>query len=381
MVEKRTSFNKLTRLFVLFSVSLVLILSSVNARAENNKDVILVLDTSMSMIGYGGKNIMPDVKDSINKYVDGLKDGDRVTFITFDKDVKVFPTVLIDDKNDRDIVKKYISVTEAKGEWTFTMKMLNQVFSLADKISKENGTSRNLVILIMTDALDDPPPGKRKDKFNLKNIADQYSGKDWWIYLVNLANLKESSKLRQAQEKLKGELSKISENSQIVDGSDPYKAINEKIQPDIAKKERVQFIIFILLALAAVLGCLLVLFLVIKRIKSVKLVGVLEFWNHELLKPEVGVAHLERYNAGMIIVGRVPGCQLKIREYESRIPFTLKASRINGEVKVQLLVPEGLNSHFKNKEAGNTLENGDIFQVENYSFRYLAENLSEDKNL
>jgi len=381
VVEKRTSFNKLTRLFVLFSVSLVLILSSVNARAENNKDVILVLDTSMSMIGYGGKNIMPDVKDSINKYVDGLKDGDRVTFITFDKDVKVFPTVLIDDKNDRDIVKKYISVTEAKGEWTFTMKMLNQVFSLADKISKENGTSRNLVILIMTDALDDPPPGKRKDKFNLKNIADQYSGKDWWIYLVNLANLKESSKLRQAQEKLKGELSKISENSQIVDGSDPYKAINEKIQPDIAKKERVQFIIFILLALAAVLGCLLVLFLVIKRIKSVKLVGVLEFWNHELLKPEVGVAHLERYNAGMIIVGRVPGCQLKIREYESRIPFTLKASRINGEVKVQLLVPEGLNSHFKNKEAGNTLENGDIFQVENYSFRYLAENLSEDKNL
>ena len=74
-----------------------------------NKDVILVLDTSLSMVGYQGKNIFESVKGSVDSYLDTLQDGDRVTFVTFDEDVKAYPQVLIDDQNDRDIVKKYIS--------------------------------------------------------------------------------------------------------------------------------------------------------------------------------------------------------------------------------------------------------------------------------
>jgi len=373
MVDKKRRLNFVTRFFILFSVSSMVLISQVNAKAENSKDVILVLDTSMSMIGYGGKNIMTNVKNSINNYIDSLKDGDRVTFITFDKDVKVYPKILIDDKNDRDILKKYISMTEAKGQWTYTLNMLNQVFSIADTISKDKDKERNLVILIMTDALDDPPPGKRKQKFNLKKIADQYSGKDWWIYLVNLADLKGSKKLKESQEKLRGELSRVSENSQIVDGTDPEKAISEKIRPDIEKKERMQFIIFIILASAVVLGALLLLFLLIKRMRSVKVYGALEYWNAELLKPEVFSVDLNRYDTNVVNIGRVPGCELKIREYESSSPFAIKAVRDKGEIKLQLLIPEGVNAHFKNKEDSISLENGDIFQVENYSFRYLFE--------
>ena len=102
------------------------------AASVTNKDVVLVLDTSLSMIGYQGRNIMDDVKKSVYTYIDSLQDGDRVTFVTFDEDVKIYPQVVIDDQNDRDIVKKYISVTEAKGQWTYTLKMLQTVFGIAD---------------------------------------------------------------------------------------------------------------------------------------------------------------------------------------------------------------------------------------------------------
>jgi Mg-chelatase subunit ChlD len=76
------------------------------AASVTNKDVILVLDTSLSMVGYQGRNIMDDVKRSVYTYIDSLQDGDRVTFVTFDEDLKVYPQIVIDDQNDRDIVKK-----------------------------------------------------------------------------------------------------------------------------------------------------------------------------------------------------------------------------------------------------------------------------------
>ena len=60
----------------------------------------------LSMVGYQGKNIFESVKGSVDAYLNTLQDGDRVTFITFDEGVKVYPQVLIDDQNDRDIVKK-----------------------------------------------------------------------------------------------------------------------------------------------------------------------------------------------------------------------------------------------------------------------------------
>lgn len=44
----------------------------------------------------------------------------------------------------------------------------------------------------MSDGLDDPIPANSKETFNLKKIAEQYSGNDWWIYIVNLAEMQKS---------------------------------------------------------------------------------------------------------------------------------------------------------------------------------------------
>lgn len=367
---KHSGLTFIGKLLVSMLITVSFLFCSSDLKAKSSKDVVLVLDTSLSMVGYGGKNILSSVKFSISQFIDKeINDGDKVTFVTFDEDVKVFPQILIDDENDRDILKKYISVTEAKGKWTYTLKMISQVFAIADEMSKSEESGRNVVIVIMSDGLDDPPPGKRREVYNLKEISNKYSGKDWWIYLVDLAKLKDTDKLKKAHEKLKGELSKISKNTQVIGGADPAKAINQ-MSTDIKQKQNRQFILTIVFIVLLVLGLLLVLLFIIRRINAVRVEGSLEYWNHELIKPDVIAIDLSRFGSNVLTVGRTPDCDVKIREYESRQPFALKAVREKGEVKTMLLIPDGVDHHFKNKEESQFVGDGDIFQVANFSFRY-----------
>jgi Mg-chelatase subunit ChlD len=370
--------NSTYKLLLLLIVGFILILRPESLRAAGNKDVILVLDTSLSMVGYQGKNIFDSVKASVNQYIDSsIQDGDRVTFITFDEDVKVYPQVIIDDRNDRDIVKKYISVTKAEGKWTHTLKMLKVVFTLADQLTREsaqkaNELKRNVVIVIMSDGLDDPPPDNRKESFNLKAISQQYSGNDWWIYLVNLQELQKSKEISAALGNLKNELSKISANTQMLDGTDPDKAINEQLRKDVERKERQQ--LYKLLSVIAVLFILLVIIiLIVMKLTAIKIKGRLEYWNHELLKPDVLSLSLTNLGKKQIFVGRTHECMARIREYESRFPFSLKAVRKKGKVLIKLDHNEGLEIGFKNREADGYLIDGDIFSASNISFRYIAE--------
>jgi len=351
--------------------------SDSKAASVANKDVILVLDTSLSMVGYQGRNIMDDVKKSVYTYIDSIQDGDRVTFVTFDEDVKIYPQVVIDDQNDRDIVKKYISMTEAKGQWTYTLKMLQTVFGIADTITKDNQSQsqvnpRNVVIVIMSDGLDDPPPAKSKERFDLKKIAEQYSGNDWWIYLVNLAEMEKSKEISAAQQKLKDELSKVSGNTMFIDGENPEKAINEDLRKDVEQKEWSQFkkiLPFIILALLLILIIILVL---MKRAGTVKVKGALDYWNHELLKPEVLSVSLTALNFKKIPVGRAVTTGVRIRDFESRNVFTLQAVREKGVIRVKITSEEGLDVGFKNKDFDGYVNDGDIFSASNFSFRYNA---------
>ncbi len=369
-----SNFKKLLKSLLFICVALIISGSAVELKAAANKDVILVLDTSLSMVGYGGRNIFNDVKLSVYNYIDTLQDGDRVTFITFDTEVKVFPAVLVDDQNDRDILKKYISMVEAKGQWTHTLAMLKTVFALADELSDDKEKSkgeRNLAIVIMTDALDDPPPGKRGDQFDLTKIAEQYSGKDWWIYLVNLADLQKSARVAAAQEELRQELLKVSEKTTIIDGTDPGKAITEDLAQDIRRKEIAGSNI-VPFAVAGLLLLLLLLIIYFRRAKSLKVHGTLEYWNHELIKPEVLSVNLDLYGMKTISVGKSADSIVKIIEFESRTPLYLKAVRSDGEIKVAVSHQGQDSLIFKNRDAGEFLGNGDIFSVENYSFRYSA---------
>jgi len=369
---------RIYKLLFLFIAGFILILRPESLSAAGNKDVILVLDTSLSMVGYQGRDIFDSVKQSVFSYIQtSIQDGDRVTFVTFDEEIKVYPQVIIDDQNDRDIVKKYISMTEAKGQWTHTLKMLQNVFTLADQLTKENAQKttelkRNVVIVIMSDGLDDPPPAQRRDAFNLKTISDQFAGNDWWIYLVNLDSMQKSPKIMEALGRFKDQLSKVSANTQMLDGSDPNAAINEQLRKDIERREREQ-LHKLLAVIGVVLVILIIIILIIIKFNAIKITGRLEYWNHELLKPDVFTMSLTNYAKKQLFVGRTHECMARIRDYESRNPFSLKAVRKKGKIIIKIDHPESLELGFKNREADGYLLDGDVFSASNMSFRYLAD--------
>lgn len=376
MIKIRRCFYAI--ILVIQAFSFVLLSSSGAVAASSNKDVILVLDTSLSMRGFGGggaRDIFETVKNSVNGYIDNqLQDGDEVTFITFDNDVKIFPWVMIDDQNDRDILKKYISMTEAHGAWTHMLVMLQKVFALAKTRTDENtdaGKKREIVIVIMTDGIDDPPPGK--EGIDLKSVAEQYQGHDsWWIYVVNLARMEQTDKISSSLQQFASNLQTVSSRTMILDGTDPDKAINEDMRRDMERRGFIQQKLIPALAVLLALAVLIGLFIYL-RLKKREIKGSLEYWNHELLKPEVYRADLTPLRAREIIVGRVLGCNVKLRDYESRVPFSLKAKSVKGEMVLVISHGEGLEVAFKNKENDGTVNSGDIFTASNFSFRYLAE--------
>ena len=189
--------------------------------------------------------------------------------------------------------------------------MLKTVFAIADQLTKESAQSktelkRNVVIVIMSDGLDDPPPSSVKEKFDLKKVAAQYSGNDWWIYLVNLDELQKSKEISAAQKNLMDELSKVSGNTSMLDGSNPDKAINDELRKDIERKEKEQFY-RLLTIVAGLLILALIIILIIIKIRSIKIAGQLEYWNHELLKPEVHTVSLTNLaRKRLLLEGQMP---------------------------------------------------------------------------
>ncbi len=192
------------------------------------------------------------------------------------------------------------------------------------------------------------------------------------VYLVNLAEMEKSSEIAKARENLKNELSKVSQNTTFIDGSNPNQAINEELKKDVEQKEREQLLRILPFVLLIILLIALILFFVIRRIKSIKVSGTLEYWNHELLKPEVLRVSLDNLGVRTAIVGRVAAANVRIRDFESRNVFSLKAYREKGVIRIKLIQEEALPVGFKNKEADGYINNGDIFSASNFSFRYNA---------
>ena len=379
--------GKIHKLLLLLMVGCILVCKSESSNADNldpildpkvNNDIILVLDTSYSMAGKPGKDIFDQVKGSIGWFIDNqVKDGDKIYFMTFDQDVKRYPDIIIDSQNDRDIVKKFISVIEAKGQWTYTFKMLGNVFALADELTQEAANSkskRKVAIFIMSDGLDDPPPGHVRDKIKLTDVTDKYEGRgnDWWIYISNFQDLQKSKKLSDSYEKFKQELHKVSGNIRIMEDGDPNKAIEGFIPPENqgwGVFKTIMFILFLFLILLALIGLILLL----KKIFSIAVTGRLEYWNHELLRPDVYNAPLNSYQKRELLLGKTTDCLVRIKEYESRYPFKLRAVKKDGKVILKISNTGNLELDFQNRDMDGYLLDGDVFSASNITFKYIAE--------
>jgi hypothetical protein len=341
--------------------------------ASDNKDVILVLDTSLSMVGYGGAyksyNILDRVKQSIANYIDGLEDGDRVTFMTFDTEIRAYPTIYVDDENDRDILKKYISMTEANGKWTNTYYMVRAAFKKADELEKED-EGHQIVIVVMTDGLDDPAPESRAKRLLIKDIAKRYSDKTWWVYLVNLNELKENKSIARLKKDISGA---VKQTTIIEAGKDIKTGIEKNLSQDVDKKiEESGSIAFPLLVALLIIAALLALIYFFLRFSRLKVHGTLEYWNNAVLDPYIMKYDLARRNTRQVVIGPSYNCILKIRDLEIKSPFTITAVKVGKEVKLEIKSGGNYAIDIVNKEHGGYIENGDIFKVVNYTFRYTA---------
>lgn len=336
--------------------------------ARQSKDIVLVLDVSGSMVGQaGGRDILDKVKRSINDYVDQVEDGDRVTFVTFEADVKIFPTVLVDDDNDRDILKKYISMTEAKGLWTYTHRMMMKVFDEAEKLGKEK-SGRPTEIVIMTDAIDDPPPSELK-KFNLKEFAAKYGKRsNLWVYILSFSNLKNS----EAAKKLSKDISQITDKVKIIQTAEPEKGKEELITEEKkVEAESRSILIPIIIAAACILLVLAIIFF-IKRLSDIKVAGKLEFWNNEIIEPYLQHFDLARKQIREAVIGKGLGCTVNIRDINIKTPIAIKAIRREGSIRMALVDNESAKAEMVNRQSDGLLQDGDIFKVGNYTFKYFA---------
>lgn len=364
------------RLILIVFVMIFILCNYGVANANGSKDMILVLDTSLSMVGYGGKDIFDQVKASLSRFVDKLEEGDSITFMSFDTEVKIYPRVVVNDENDKEIIKKYLSVIEAKGAWTYTMNMIKNVLSKAQELDVQE-KERQKVIVIMTDALDDPPPHQRKHRFNVKEIASAYGGKDWFIFLVNLGDLKKNKRLVEVQKEFK---KSVSPYTKIIDAEkSPAKGIEKDLKKHIESseeekklRERTFLASPYFIGIVVIIIVLLVLFY-LKRLADLKVRGKLEYWNHELLDPYIENFDLTRQNARTVPIGKGISCLLNIRDIEITEPFKIVAEREKGKIQYSVVGGEGYTVDFVNREPGEFIQNGDMFKVSNYTFKYLSE--------
>ncbi|HOT45973.1 MAG TPA: vWA domain-containing protein [Spirochaetota bacterium] len=334
--------------------------------ARQSKDIIMVLDTSMSMIGRaGGKDILNDVKRSISDYIDQVEDGDRVTFVTFDTDVRIYPTVIVDDDNDRDILKKYITMTDATGLWTNTFKMITKVLESAENLDKKDG--RQTEIVIMTDAIDDPSPGDKK--FDFVEFAKKYGKKSkLWVYVLSFSPGMKSENAK----KMEKELGLVSDNVKVIQAGDPEKGKQELIQDEKERESAGRSILIpIIIAGACILLVLAILFLV-KRLADLKVAGKLEYWNNEIIEPYMQYFDLARRPAREVMIGKGLGCVVNVRDITIKKPVMIKAIRHEGAVRMKLIDNENARVEMVNRQADGLLQDGDIFKVGNYTFKYFA---------
>jgi len=347
------------------------------AFANPDKNVIVVLDTSMSMIGHGGKffgrDILEPVKQSINRFIDKqIDDGDTVTFMTFDTDVKSYPTVIIYDENDRDIVKKYISMVEAKGKWTNTFSMIRGVEQKAkelEELDKKKDKERQIVIIVMTDGLDDPAPDS-KQKMSIEEIGKQQA--DWWFYIVDLKGLIDNTKYLEHRKKLEEKASKLSKNVKIIQVDDKDKsmgmdAVAEDSEKKIASSSFAR-IIQILIAVLVVCALLALVFFMLQYSK-LKVKGKLDYWNNEVLDPYITHFDLAKKELREITIGKGASCDLVIRDLGVSKPFSIKAVRLNKEIKFAITAGAGYKIEFVNKKPDGFVKAGDIFKVNNFTFK------------
>lgn len=149
-------------------------------------DLVIILDTSASMVGQaGGVDIFDKVQSTCTDLVGDLRQGDTVTLISYDENVDQGATITLHSDTERERVAQAIKAIVADGKRTFTSKALQVGLEEADRLDGIFPDHRKVVV-ILTDGRNNPPPGAPESGLRLGDVTAPYGDKPWYVYQVQL---------------------------------------------------------------------------------------------------------------------------------------------------------------------------------------------------
>lgn len=158
---------------------------------SSHTDLILIIDKSGSMAGAGGMPaIFPAVQATAKELVASLRPGDLAQIIFYGSDVVVQSPTVIYGEDDRRRVDSQIDAIKANGKYTFTAKALYDAIHEATRLETAQGTTdgtpHRKVIVLLTDGVNEPPPGVNDASVDLSSEATQARGMPWYVWQVQL---------------------------------------------------------------------------------------------------------------------------------------------------------------------------------------------------
>lgn len=164
--------------------------------AKVHIDLVLMVDTSKTMVGKGGgQNVFPEVQRVLKELVDACNPGDNVVLISYDTTVRAHPTALIYGQQDQVALHRQIDELKAEGDYTYTSAAIQMGLAEAKRLDDAQGSAKHTkVVVLLTDGLNDPPPSVRgKDsEVRLGEVAKRYEGMPWFVWQVQLGQTLDS---------------------------------------------------------------------------------------------------------------------------------------------------------------------------------------------
>lgn len=365
-------------------------------------DLLLIVDTSKSMRGLGGgANIFGRVKDSCIKLAKELEGSDsRVSVMTFDSKVNAYPPELLAQADGLARLKDQFKDLQAEGNKTHLTRALREGLKRLGSGQAEDAT-RLQVAVILTDGVNDPPPGAEDANIPFEEVVRPYVGMPWFVYYLQLGDEVEqelvdvvkrtfpnggtihdpkatrlSSMLDSLNRVVQHEQARLAEQAArtkaVLDSieaarQDSILKAREKARQDSQKKwtSRIGYSI---LALALAIGCA---WLLLQQKAKRRLHGTLDWWVAD--NPAIKGQSLLDGLSGTVTVGRghiaLAGADrvlLRLRPLKEggRQMVSAAAGDPNAAGQVAAI-------QFQNHARTTlTLYNNDEFKLERYCFRY-----------
>lgn len=340
-----------------------------------NKVVIISLDVSTSM-RWPGSNIFSEVKESLGKFINPLRNGDIVVFMTFAQEIKVYPEIEIKSSDSKEPLLKIIQSFDANGTATYTSYMLTQLYEQYKKM-KSKYPNHYITAVVLSDGYDKPPAGKKR--ISLKDYIrkdQQGTIDDWYIHYIALGILDKRiekdlksvvSKSKFHKVNIKDKKTTDQKLTKLTEKLD--KKVDEEIVRDDENKTTNLVIIFLILLL--IIAAIVIILYLNWRKKKLLLHGFISFWNNTEYQPEVKMISLGDFEKKEFSMAKKAESDLQIPDLRINQVIFIRPKFIKGKV-VPIIEYKGKNRINFKMHTGNReyLIHNDMFSISNYSFKY-----------